>query len=61
MFECDVDNFVVYFGQFVLDLFISSYGKEIWLFYEIGKFDFESEFIGIFMFVEVLVNLDEVM
>lgn len=60
MLLCDVNNFIVYFGCFVLELFDIWYGEEMWVLFEVGDLLLDSELIGIFVYDEFIIDLDSV-
>lgn len=61
MFERDVNNITVYYGQFAPQLLQTRYAKEIWLLYEDGKLTPETPLTGKFVEEERVVDMDSLL
>ena len=61
MLERDVNNLAVYFGRFVPDLLVTSYGKEIWKIYESGNLTPDVKLTGHFKSSNKVADVKSIM
>ncbi len=61
MFERDIENMNVYYGQFAPELLNARYAAEMWQLFEAGKLTPETELTGKFEVEEVAADLDSIM
>lgn len=61
MFERDIENMNVYYGQFAPELLNARYAAEMWQLFEAGKLTPETELTGKFEVEEVAADVDSIM